>query len=122
LTENNPPIFLGFSEGLLMPITELISVTIISSFTLVSHGIGISSFEFSLLLVGLVIFDFARNIAIGLTHSQFATGNAIGAIFGIAIFYSSINLISPEAATDSLLLTVALVVSLAIGMIVAIRT
>lgn len=114
---NTPPIIAGFVEGLLAPVSELIAAVLLTAGFQISQTTGGSS---SFLALGAAIFlaiDFIRNIALGLSHSQFAIGSVAGNIFGIWIFYTAVASISQDAATESLLLTLALVISFIVGLV-----
>jgi hypothetical protein len=63
----------------------------------------------------IIVIDFARNILIGLSHSQFALGNVVGNILGIIIFFPALSNTSPAVAGHSVLLAIALVASYGIG-------
>jgi hypothetical protein len=111
-----PPIVAGFVEGLLAPIFELVFCVLVTALNAVSSATG--SPNLALFVALLSIMDIVRNIALGLSHSQFAIGNAVGNVFGLFLFYGAISSVSNEAANNSLLLTVILVVSLVIGIVI----
>jgi hypothetical protein len=115
--QSAPAFIAGFVEGLLAPVFELVVVVILSAFAQAGQGLSTGAPPFYLFLALLFIIDLVRSVAIGLSHSEFAVGNVIGNVFGIYIFYSSLSTVSAQAANDSLIFTVAMVVSFVLGLV-----
>lgn len=116
MSENRtPPIIAGFIEGLMLPVVELmLTVLFLAGIKVVETANEDSSFLILTFII-LGIADFARNILIGISTNQFATGSFIGNVFGLILFYSAISSVSQEAATQSVLLTIVLGISLGVG-------
>ncbi len=117
MSARDPPVLVGFGQGLVAPLLELIASVLISTSLKTAETINASSSMYMYAITGIVILiDFVRNILLGLSRSEFALGNLIGNIIGIIIFYAAIASISQEAATQSILLTITLGVSYAVGL------
>lgn len=98
-----PIIIVGFGEGLVSPVIELLISGLITAFSAVSSATGAPNLTWFFVVFATI--DLLRNIAGCLLHTQYAIGHVVGSIFGIAICYSSINLINREVASSSLLTT-----------------
>ncbi len=121
MAEDYPPIILGFIEGLMAPILEVLIVMLLLVGSLIQQATNVNSPNIPLMASIFLIVDFVRNIIIGLSRSQFAVGNAIGNFLGLWLFLGVIGSVSPEAATNSILLAVALFFSLGISVYLYIR-
>lgn len=117
--QSYPPIIAGFLEGLVAPVVELVVVSIISAFIRAANSINAPSTPLWLLLVGFLLVDYVRNVIVGLVGGSFAIGSLAGNILGLILFYNVVSVVSQEAATDSLLLTIALGGSLVLGAVLA---
>jgi hypothetical protein len=113
-----PPIVLGFAEGLIAPVVELVIGVWVTALTAIGSAMGTPNVTGFIALFSIV--DVLRNIIACLLHTQFAIGNVIGNIFGIFLFYGSISSLSSEAANSSLLLTIILTISLIVGVCITI--
>lgn len=80
-----PPIIAGFIEGLLAPVFELLFCVVITALNAVSSTMGSPNLLGFVALLSII--DVVRNIGLGLSKSQFATGHLIGSIFGILLFF-----------------------------------
>jgi len=120
-SRKTPAIVLGFAEGFLAPVIELVAGIMIGAFLLVSSSIGaatgipsLSNYT-SLIFTTIACVDILRNIFASLMHAQFAIGNVVGNVFGLLIFYGAIRVISPESANSSIFWTIVMLLSLIIG-------
>ena len=118
----DPPFIVGLGQGIVAPLLELVASVILSASFKISENLGGSPWYLFAIVAIVVIVDFVRNILLGLSHSEFALGNLIGNIIGIILFYAAISSISQEAATQSILLLVALVGSYIVGVILYFRS
>lgn len=116
-----PAIILGFAEGFLAPVIELVVGIMIGATLLISDTMssttGTSSLSNYITLIFTIIacVDILRNIIISLSHTQFAIGNVAGNIVGLFIFYGAIHVVSLESANSSLFWTIVMLLSLIIG-------
>jgi flagellar biosynthesis protein FliR len=113
-----PLIIVGFGEGLVGPVVELMISGLITAVVAVSSATGAPNMTWFFGLFATA--DLVRNIVGCILHTQYAIGHVAGSIFGIAICYGGISLINKEVADSSLLTVVILTVSLVIGIIVGV--
>lgn len=126
MAENNAysTIVGGFFEGLLAPILELIIALIVAGFmttfeslqSITGASTVVLSYSEYIALIGLI--DILRNVLFNVLHPGIATGNVLGSICGIFLFYSVIVSASPDAAGSVLITTVILFVSWLLGVYV----
>lgn len=120
-SNRTPAIFVGFGEGFLAPIVELVVGVLIGATLLVSETVssatGTANIPNNIGLTFTIIasVDIIRNIIISFSHSQFAIGNIAGNICGLFLFYGSISVVSPESANSSVFWTIIMLISLIIG-------
>ena len=113
---DNPRSFVsGIVEGMVAPLLELLSSLLFSASLKVSESASGPTWYLGTIVVIVIIADFVRNVLLGVSRSQFALGNIFGNIAGLFIFFGVINSISKEAASESLLLTIALIASYGLG-------
>jgi len=120
-SRKTPAIILGFVEGFLAPVFELVIGILIGASLLVSSSMssatGTPSLSNYISLIFTIIagVDILRNIFASLMHTQFAIGNVVGNVFGLFIFYGAIHVVSPESANSSMFWTIVMLFSLIIG-------
>ncbi|MGA2681855.1 MAG: hypothetical protein ABSF44_08660 [Candidatus Bathyarchaeia archaeon] len=118
IDNRTPPIVIGFAEGLLAPIFELVISILVASAIAINSATGSPNLTWVISLFFLM--DFARNVISCLLHTQYAIGHVAGSIFGIILFYGAISFVSREVANSSLLITIILIVSLFVGVCIAV--
>ena len=68
-----------------------------------------------LFVMAILTIDLIKNIGIGISRSDFAKGNLLGDLIGLLIFLQTISIIFPEAADESVIMTVVLFLSLVLS-------
>jgi hypothetical protein len=114
------PYIVGFFEGLLSPVLELVIGTMISAMitavNTLSTATGAPNLSWAIGLASL--FDFLRNILSNYAHPELATGNVVGNIFGLFLFYSAISQVSSGDANSIVLSVIILTTSWIVGVYV----
>ena len=114
---DNPRSFgAGLGQGIVAPLFELIGSIMISASLKAAESVEGTSGYITSMIVIVTLADFARNILLGFSRTQFALGNLVGNIIGLILFFGAISSISQDAAAESLLLAIALIVSYALGL------
>jgi hypothetical protein len=112
-----PLIAVGFSEGLVAPIVELVISALATAVSAVSSATGSPNLMW--FFVVFATMDLLRNVVGCLLHTQYAIGHVAGSLIGIVICYSSISLINSEIANSSLTTTIILTLCLTVGVVIA---